>query len=237
MSEKCKEIVGDSRRILNLPVTSVDLSASDVQGKLWNVQKGRSLQVILTPYRPGIHFATKPKSFLPIIEQLEKLHKKGFVHGDIRGFNTVFDEANGSAWLIDFDFGGKRGTAQYPKGYRKSLADGIRRTDPKSRIIQKWHDWYALGRLIFYVHTILPPDEAPGEDWKKLKKLDDRWSSQHANNKMIAELKAFLTEIEEANWTVQPREPFADELKSVDRLSKLVQEGTNPRATGSPPKG
>ena len=36
------------------------------------------------------HYAEKPGEFLPILGQLRKLHKKGFVHGDLRGFNIVF---------------------------------------------------------------------------------------------------------------------------------------------------
>ena len=91
-------------------------TSDEKDDNLWTA--GRSLQVIVTPYRPGTHFATKPTSFLPIIDDLEKLHDKGFVHGDIRGFNTVFDREHGRGCLIDFDFGGKVGMVKYPEGYQ-----------------------------------------------------------------------------------------------------------------------
>jgi hypothetical protein len=76
------------------------------------------LLVIAAPYREGRHCAQTPAEFEPIISELEKLHKAGFVHGDIRGFNTVFTDVPGHGWLIDFDFGGKEdeATTVYPEG-------------------------------------------------------------------------------------------------------------------------
>jgi hypothetical protein len=47
------------------------------------------LLVIGTRYRHGRHHAEKPTEFLPIIEHLEYLHGRGYVHGDIRAFNMV----------------------------------------------------------------------------------------------------------------------------------------------------
>eukprot|EP00978_Attheya_sp_CCMP212_P022160 scaffold65752_cov58-Attheya_sp.AAC.1 len=77
---------------------------------LWE-SEGKLL-VIAAPFREGRHFAKTPAEFIPIFDALKSLHESGFVHGDIRGFNTVFtDAAEGEAedkgWLIDFDFGGK----------------------------------------------------------------------------------------------------------------------------------
>eukprot|EP00980_Cylindrotheca_fusiformis_P020893 scaffold7903_cov75-Cylindrotheca_fusiformis.AAC.2 len=77
------------------------------------------MMIIAVPYRPGSHIARKPKDFVPIIKQLQELHNMGFVHGDIRAFNTVFGEKeNEGSWLIDFDTGGKiGGSTKYPTGY------------------------------------------------------------------------------------------------------------------------
>ena len=234
MSDKCKPIVGDgAKEILNFQGIFV-ASLGDKDDEFWTAR--RSVQVIVTPYRPGTHVAKKPTSFLPIIDDLKSLHDEGFVHGDIRGFNTVFDENSGC--FIDFDFGGKAGKAQHPKGYREALLDGKRLMD-ESGIIQKWHDWYALGRLIFEVYEIKPPEEAPGEDWKKLKKLDSAWDSRKdcPSPEMIDELKGFLAEIEEKNWILQPSPAFGDELEQIYGGESTGIEETNPRATGSPPKG
>ena len=55
-----------------------------------------------------------------------------------------------------------------------------------------------LGRLIFEVHTIVPLDAAPDEDWKKLTQLDEEWASRckDPTREMIDDLKAFLAEAE-----------------------------------------
>jgi hypothetical protein len=86
---------------------------------LWSDTRG-CLLIIATPYRKGGHVAKSAKSFLPVIDQLELMHQKGFVHGDIRAFNTVFneqelDQGSNKSCLIDFDFGGPiRETTCYP---------------------------------------------------------------------------------------------------------------------------
>ena len=84
------------------------------------------------------------QNFLPIISELEKLHNDGFVHGDIRGFDTVFTDQEGQGWLIDFDFGGKESeaTTAYPFGYKRTLDDGFRPGFEGKRI-EYWHDWYS----------------------------------------------------------------------------------------------
>ena len=70
------------------------------------------LIVISTPFRVGSHRAENPKSFVPIIKHLQKLHEQGFLHGDIRVFNTLFGKDDTTkGWLIDFDFGRKAGEA------------------------------------------------------------------------------------------------------------------------------
>ena len=152
---------------MNLPLPSEQSLGNDDRDDFWNASRTRSLQVIVTPYRDGHHYAKQPDAFIPVINQLEQLHKKGFVHGDIRGFNTVFKDKN-QGYLIDFDFGGKLGEKYYPEGYRTALDDGIRcmdegdnqlpsvDTENKGKPIHPWHDWYALGRLFAPAHATFP---------------------------------------------------------------------------------
>ena len=108
------------------------------------------LKIIAVPYKPGGHCATVPTDFVPIIEALESLHGLGYVHGDIRAFNTVFGEQGG---LIDFDLGGKAGIKVYPQGYENTLPDGIRISgragNDNVKTLQFHHDWHALGQLMF----------------------------------------------------------------------------------------
>jgi hypothetical protein len=60
--------------------------------------------VISTPYYEGRHWALSPSEFKPLLAQLEALHRKGFVHGDIRCFNTAF---GAESRLFDCDCGGR----------------------------------------------------------------------------------------------------------------------------------
>ena len=49
------------------------------------------------------------------IDHLVKLRNAGYVHGDIRAFNTVVsNEEGGPGYLVDFDFSGKAGKVVYP---------------------------------------------------------------------------------------------------------------------------
>eukprot|EP00980_Cylindrotheca_fusiformis_P015694 scaffold4526_cov87-Cylindrotheca_fusiformis.AAC.1 len=130
LSPECRNVVGDVRTIVKIPGEQEQDEAvpdsCDDDEKFWYRSQDRGLLIIAVPYRRGGHVATSPGAFVPIIDQLDKLHKKGFVHGDIRAFNTVFGENKNQGWLIDFDFGGKDGSVVYPEGYRQSLVDGDR---------------------------------------------------------------------------------------------------------------
>ena len=171
-SQECNEILGgEVNTVLSLPAEG-DSSAQSVatndrgaatkslshdNDSFWNsMPRDRKLLVIATPYRPGSHTVTKPKGFVPILSELRKLHDKGFVHGDIRAFNTVFNEEDSEGYLIDFDYGGRKNEARYPKGYRWELKDG-HRLGSEGNNIEPWHDWYALGQLIFArAHISIP---------------------------------------------------------------------------------
>jgi hypothetical protein len=194
----------------------------------WKDSKKKTIQIIATPYRPGQHFATSPKAFVPIIDQLQSLHEKGFVHGDIRAFNTVFgNESNEKGCLIDFDFGGRKGERCYPKGYRQFLGDGSR-IGEGGEVILEWHDWFALGRLIFTLHRLRAPDGTglPGE-------VSDFWSNlaKAPTQEQIRELKTLLVWLEEERWTVEPDVLFRQALNK-----NAASGATNVKATGSPPK-
>jgi len=134
LSPECRDIVGgEPTEVAKFP-EDFDTAAfnhgdngGSCDDSFWsNKSQGRGLLIIATPYRDGGHVAKSAKVFLPVIAQLELLHKKRFVHGDIRAFNTVFGEQDNEGWLIDFDFGGQIGATCYPDGYRRNLDDGVR---------------------------------------------------------------------------------------------------------------
>jgi regulator of extracellular matrix RemA (YlzA/DUF370 family) len=162
----------------------------------WLWQFRAQLLVISTTYHYGVHYAEHPLHLLPIIKQLESLHRQGFVHGDIRGQNMVlsFDKTEGShaiednkdkGWLIDFDYGGKLNSVTYPEGYSQVLLDGRRPGTPGQRISIE-DDWRSLFGLILHVYTF-PLKE--GDDGalvdgyeKKLGKLRETIEIYHKND-------------------------------------------------------
>ena len=193
----------------------------------WTQSPEKQLLVISTPFRKGSHVAQRPRDFLPIIDHLEKLHKAGYVHGDIRAHNTVFSEG-GTGFLIDFDNSGKAGEAVYPKGYNPLLLDGYR-VGREGEKIKVWEDWYALGRLFFDVHEIEPPSEDVGPWWKRLpmgfgngndlrsdfSKCKEYWLKVRGDvgQDKVAELKALLKQLDEKNCTINPSINFKKCLK------------------------
>jgi len=223
-----------------------ELEGADHNSWLWPPRGG--LLVIAAPYREGRHFAKTPAAFIPIINELEKLHNEGFVHGDIRGFNTVFTDEGNHGWLIDFDFGGKVNKAGpvYPDGYKRHLGDGKRIGKEENRI-EKWHDFYALGNLFFSSHEFVEGDGK--SQWfrrifaaaskKSLSRRIDSASRKWMNIKkmptpeMIANLKGLFKDLAKSGWTVKPAQDFKQVL---DDISSTGSAKTLPADTGSPPQ-
>jgi len=236
-SIECHSIVGEGvHNVLNIATEGV---VNEFIRHNDNRSEGRTLEILATPYREGGHEAKSPKAFLPIIAQLEELHEKGFVHGDIRSFNTVFGESEDDGWLIDFDFGGRAGETVYPKGYRMALEDGHRLGESEEEI-RKWHDWHALMRLMFTVHRFHPPDEVNGPDGQMIReswelgKMNRSWERKEADPTPdeIEKLKELLCRLHHQGWTVQPSQAF----KNVLARTEVGHTMTNQGATGSPPQ-
>ena len=182
--------------------------------------------VISTPFRKGSHVAQRPKDFLPIIEQLQKIHDAGYVHGDIRASNSVFSDEEG--YLIDFDFSGKAGTARYPTGYVHALYDGDRIGFEKKEI-EMWQDWYALFQLMFHIHEFVPP----GDGQFPLDFSFNRyWMSLETEPPVekVNELKETLSRLQENGWTVKASRKYQAWLGSA------AKQDHKQGATGSPPR-
>ena len=95
-------------------------------------------------YIPGVHMAFAYKKFAGVVRVLAKMHQHGFVHGDIRRENMVFQE-DGASFLIDFDFVGKDTSARYPTTYNSTLYE--RHTNAIAGLqMQFMHDRYSLAK-------------------------------------------------------------------------------------------
>ena len=204
-----------------------------------------NLLIISTPYYDGVHYATLPDHFTPIIDNLEKLHKQGYVHGDIRAYNMVLkynttssDQSavasgtGGSAvgWLIDFDFGGKHNAVTYPKGYKVFLYDGYRPGREK-RKITIMDDWKSLIGLIFNRYDFVAIKELTDPERVQISKKED--DIKKYLKKMPKDNDPWLSNIEEpANllrnyidyvkeiYSVEPENNFQTDLQNCGFWSK-----------------
>jgi serine/threonine protein kinase len=142
----------------------------DIEPINWLWAYRGQIKIIATLFHVGIHYATLPKHYLPIVQHLEELHRKRYVHGDIRAYNMVLKYDNGSSQenfgrLIDFDYGGlvpvasaENQVVQYPKypsGYVDQLNDGVRPGRPGGDITFE-DDWRALGSVILELYALIP---------------------------------------------------------------------------------
>ncbi|KAG7357994.1 hypothetical protein IV203_014581 [Nitzschia inconspicua] len=183
--------------------------------QLWN-GSSQDLLVIAVPYRHGRHYAKSPAEFLPIVDQLQALHRAGFVHGDIRGYNTVFkDDKEG--WLIDFDFGGKINMQTYPKGYNRNLDDG-RRLGYEGDIITKYHDWFALGKLMFSIHYLPFNAEYSEKQWTFV--IPDLCTDDN-----IDALKVFLQQFCNRQTELILHPPFGAAVKKSTKEAQMTEKG------------
>jgi hypothetical protein len=191
----------------------------------WTWSNKKLVRFMEVEYRKGIHSASRPTHFLPIIAHLQYLHARGFVHGDIRAFNTVFDYDKDDdskiprGRLIDLDFSGRDGKATYPDGYKQSLVDGTRIGNGETsvaHVLQMWHDWYAMGRLIFDIHKLVPPKGHAHDKiyWRSLQ-LKEFWLDLERCplENEIDNLKKMLSRLDCEGWTVQPNQLFGAYLE------------------------
>ncbi len=108
------------------------------------------LSYIEYKYYDGGHEPVSLSQFRNILCMLHKLHKKEYVHGDIRQNNLVFDKDGRDGYLIDYDlarFCGKGKRPLYPKGY--NYCDSIRHPDAMAfRPMQPSHDRHSLAIIV-----------------------------------------------------------------------------------------
>ena len=114
--------------------------------KLTHLYGGDRVFLLTYTYIPGDHMAFTYKKFAGVVRVLAKMHKCGFVHGDIRRENMVFQE-DGASYLIDFDFVGKDTADRYPNTYNSTLYE--RHANAIAGLPMKFmHDRYSLAKIL-----------------------------------------------------------------------------------------
>ena len=243
---------------------------------LW-IYRGR-VKIISTKFHKGVHYASCPEQYLPIVAHLKALHQGGFVHGDIRAYNMVlsYDSKNKpNGKLIDFDYGGEILTNEtiednalsendngyqnpkYPSGYVDQLEDGSRLGRP-GEAITAFHDWFALGRIIFGLYNLRHPkivstkifveNEPLSEEQKQILEQETRLSYREKafsemqgdytslNNDPGKVLERYLILAQKNGFQLVPTYEFNRSLQKCNMLKSGDPRIDSKGATGSPPK-
>jgi hypothetical protein len=95
-----------------------------------------------------------------------------------------------------------------------------------------WHDWYALGHLIFHIFKIKHPSNAASQSVDHYKRMNE-WTdmSEPPSQKKIDELIECLRNLDREGFTLEPNSRFQDDLDAMKK-SVVTKKG----ATGSPLK-
>jgi serine/threonine protein kinase len=172
------------------------------------------LQIIETPFEDGAHVCTSTRQAVLLMEELKSLHENNFCHGDIRAYNCVFSDAG--SHLIDFDFGGRAGTVTYPEGYRALLNDGHRIPETEDRAIQKWHDVYALVKLLLEFHNVIPLCDAENMEFHEVSPHCD---AENTKLKKLMELNDNLP-----YFDVSDDELDKEAVQILDKVMLILQD-------------
>ena len=121
---------------------------------------GRYL-VVKYPYIEGNHNPQSLQQFRGVLDILQKIHERGYVHGDIRPPNIIFAPDGLKSYLIDFDLARKDGF--YPPGYY--FSDTVRHEDARAGLeMEKVHDLHALRVIIQHFFGDIAKDLEPTYD-------------------------------------------------------------------------
>lgn len=91
--------------------------------KLVNLNENKRFQCLQYRFLNGSSTPKSPQQFLTLMSALKKLHSAGYVHGDIRSSNLIFDSIDDKkARIIDFDLAGTEGSL-YPSTYNLKVPE------------------------------------------------------------------------------------------------------------------
>jgi len=134
-------------------------NAFDTAYLVMEYQVGESLEAILL--RDGAMPEARIREILePLLDGLEQVHAKGFLHRDIKPDN-IYIRDDGSPVLIDF--GAARETLNKSKGLTAIITEGYAPVEQYETGGNQgpWTDIYALGASIYRCMTGERPPEAP----------------------------------------------------------------------------
>ena len=134
----------------------------------------------------GTHMPTCVGHLKNLLRELQCLHNKCIVHGDIRLSNVIFSTVSNQSddeiktTLIDFDFSGIHENKTYPSRFNLDIGDGSRHADARSGCYLKYeHDVHSVFWIIEKYQTIHgqqfdTTDKALANVIRDLSQLDER---------------------------------------------------------------
>jgi hypothetical protein len=209
----------------------------DLRKRLWDMC-GHFL-IIQVPYHVvacpvKAHTAQSIVELKCMVDQVLRLHSKGFVQGDLRPLNYV------GTW-IDFDISGKCGIVTFPALFQRYLPD-IYRLGKGRAFIRPYHDIHSLAIIVLDKHNFSPPsglseEEETGvnneifkltKEFKSLASFERRGTvvTQDEEESKLAPLVARLPNLLEAlkGW----------ECLASEELLNAIEDAEGEKASGSP---
>jgi serine/threonine protein kinase len=156
---------------MKLPVNLDLLKLSLPEAEVEDLSKDKRFQHLRYKFRDGQHEPLHKRQFVPLIETLQRIHKEGYVHSDIRSVNLIFSYNRKEAWILDFDLAGRVSTC-YPTNFNHCNIPERHQSAKAHCNRETVHDWYSLGMIMSASHVYLNIGEAVIEAVKK-GKCDD----------------------------------------------------------------
>ncbi|KAG7370341.1 hypothetical protein IV203_028087 [Nitzschia inconspicua] len=139
----------------------------DEKAQVWTSEENDKLAIVEMCYHKSKWSGgASVTSFISILEQLQKLHGKRLVHGDIRLMNLL-----STGHILDFDF---VGLEYYPEGLNQIELDGRRHPDVYEAIVferahllipTKEHDTYSMAQVMKLIQVEVEVGE--GQWWEE----------------------------------------------------------------------
>ena len=123
------------------------LEALGTPYKDWEIHKGPcGISVLCYDFISGTSNKPSVKGWLKVLDQIQRIHSFGFVHGDLLPRNIIFGDDD-DGYVIDFDLSREEGQL-YVKGFNHDDFKTFRHPNARERTpMKKEHDLHSLRQL------------------------------------------------------------------------------------------
>lgn len=123
---------------------------------------GQTLRQYMNDYGGALDAYEAKNLLFPVLDELEELHSRGIIHGDIAPDNLIIDRKDWAPGAVLIDFGAARFFKNKKQAPMLQLKPGF---SPPEQYMQKgrvgpWTDCYAFAATFYYTLTGKVPPEA-----------------------------------------------------------------------------